>query len=74
VSHSAISLAMPTSVAVEPTIISCAPPISACCIWVSGPSAAPPMARTFILPPDSRATSSAKTLTARPWLLFSARP
>ena len=73
-SQIAISLVMPTSVAVEPTIISCAPPTSACCIWMSEPSAAAPMARTFILPPEAFSTSSAKTLVARPWLDTSLRP
>jgi len=74
VSHSAISLVMPTSVAVEPTIISCAPPISACCICTSGPSAAAPTTRIFILPPVAFSTCSANRRTARPWLLCSFRP
>ncbi len=73
-SHTAISGTMPTSVAVEPTIISCAPPMSACCICVSEPSEALPMARTFILPPVAFSTSWAKKRTARPWLELSTRP
>ena len=70
-SHNALNV---PGVAVEPTIISCAPPISACCICVSGPSAAAPMARTRILPPEAFSTCSAKSLTARPWLDCSFRP
>jgi hypothetical protein len=70
----AISGDRPTRVAVEPTIISWAPPISACCICVSEPSEALPMARTFILPPVAFSTSLAKKRAARPWLESSTRP
>jgi hypothetical protein len=65
---------MPTRVAVEPTIISCAPPISAFCIWVSLPRLALAKPRAFNLLPVRLARSSAKNFTARPWLLSSARP
>jgi hypothetical protein len=74
VSQIAISGDRPTSVAVEPTIISWAPPIRACCICVSEPSEALPMARTFILPPLAFSTSLANMRTARPWLESSTRP
>ncbi|MCY1555702.1 hypothetical protein D9M68_923830 [compost metagenome] len=74
VSQIAISLVMPTSVAVEPTIISWAPPISALCIWSSEPRLAAAKVRIFSLPSEALATSSANSLAALPWLLFSLRP
>ena len=65
---------MPTSVAVEPTIISCAPPIRAFCIWMSLPRLASPKPFILNLPPLRLDSSSAKYFTARPWLLLSDRP
>jgi hypothetical protein len=65
---------MPASGAVEPTIISCAPPASAPCICSSDPRLAEPNVFILSLPSLIFSSSCARKRAARPWTLSSFRP